>query len=308
MPPGTTIPCRSEKLTHQIQQTDVNDDFFNSLFEPPKYISIHRAFQILCFIIFLGPFKIICSCVLALIWMVTIYILPLFEGIFKTTFEFKTWCHKIMRSILRALLFTLGIVRIDIEGKPQDDTRFLISNHLSIFDFAIHFCSTGYTVIKKANEPGMESLILGSAIDVFYLKHKKRVSPSEQLQNLASDPSFLPILLFPEDSPTNGNAVLAFRTAAFYSEYVIQPVSISYSLGLTPSGFNTIASGDSFSFGLLMRVVSTPFITARLKYLPVDRVKEASVDAAHQAEACQLRIANDLGALAISRSGKAKKD
>ena len=201
-------------------------------------------------------------------------------------------------------------------------TREKILFFYKILNFFLFFYAKPITLVKKAEHPSWETFLTGSVFDIFYLKQRKSISPSEQLANLASDPSFLPILLFPEDKPTNGRAILPFRTAAYYTSYGVQSATIKYFLGLTPPGFNTITSKDTISFGLLWRIFSSPFITCTIKIMDEQVFKTESISEeekddnnnpnkkknqpAQFALQSQLRIANDLGVIAISNSYKNK--
>ena len=313
---GTEIPHKQKDLIKQTELTEVSDEFYKSLFEEPKFLPIHRVFQVLTFIIFFGIVKLIIFFVSVILWLVFIHIISLFESFFKTVLEYKLFSHKILKKFSRFILFSAGFVKLNVQGKMHPNTRIIISNHVSFLDFFLFFHAFPITLVKRADHPGWETLLTGSVFDVYYLKRRKSISPSEQLANVASDPSFLPILLFPEDKPTNGNAVLPFRTAAYYTSYPVQTATIKYFIGLTPPGFNTLASSDNLSMSLLWRTFSAPFITCSIKIMDeqVYKLERSSFEeeedsnqsnrnkASRLALQSQLRIANDLGVLAISNA------
>ena len=314
---GTEIPRKQQELTEQTELTEVNEEFYKSLFEEPQFLLFHKIFQFICFVLFFGIIKVIVFSALVLFWLIAIHILPHFESFFKVTIEYKLFAHKFLKKLIRMILFSCGFVRISVTGKMHPQTRLIVSNHVSFVDFFLFFYALPITLVKKADHPSWETFLTGSVFDIFYLKQRKSISPSEQLANVASDPSFLPILLFPEDKPTNGRAILPFRTAAYYTSYGVQSATIKYFLGLTPPGFNTITSKDTISFGLLWRIFSTPFITCTIKIMDEQVFKTESVSEeeedrnsqstrknqpAQLALQSQLRIANDLGVIAISNS------
>lgn len=303
---GTRIPYYDERLTRQLERTDVNDKFFKSLFEPPTFLTIHRIIQAISFLVFLGPLKLVFSFVMFLMWSVVIRVIPLFESFFKTQKDFKTFSQKILRSLARSFLFTIGIINIDIQGSVDYDARFIVSNHVSLLDYFIYFSICPVTIIKKADIPGWESLLTGTVIDMFYISPKdKYITPAEQLENLASDPNFPPILHFPEGRPTNGHCVLSFKTHAFASNYYAQTASISYYLGFTFRGFNTVYSTDEPNYLLYFRILAIPYLTCKVHFLQHHESKvetERRIPKNQKAEEAQLQVANDLGILAITRS------
>jgi len=297
---GVIIPYDNPNLHDQKELSDVNDDFFQKVFDS-SFLLIHRIFQTICFFVFFGPIKLFASVIVCILWWITMRVLNLFSKLFRTQLQFKLFAHSIMRHFCRFLLFTLGIVNIQIDGKIDKHSRIVLSNHLSVFDFLVQFCVSPVTIVKKSDAPGIESRIFGPIFDVFYLKQKKKVSPSDQLSNLASDPSYLPILLYPEDIATNGSAIMKFRTAAFFCQYQVQATSIQYKLCLTPKGFNSMYCKNVFSFQYLLQILSVPFIQCKLKYHPVltDKNEDEEKDPIMEATKCQLTIANELGSLAI---------
>ncbi|EAX96342.1 hypothetical protein TVAG_066390 [Trichomonas vaginalis G3] len=140
---------------------------------------------------------------------------------------------------------------------------------------------------------------------MFYIKSRDQyITPAEQLEYVASDPSYHPILHFPEDRPTNGNSILSFKTPAFGTDYYVQISSISYFMGFTFQGFNTVASTDDFNVYLFLRLLAMPFITCQIDFLQ-PRISKTElpdqISASKKAEDAQLQIANGLGVLAISR-------
>lgn len=307
------VPYANPDLQSQTELTEVNDEYFKALFEEPKFLPIHKIFQFLCFFVFLGPFKIIICFATLILWFIAINILPFFESFLKTTFLYKMFCHNLLKKLLRVFLFGLGFINIDIEGKVPKETRIIVSNHLSILDFFIYLYAIPVTLVKKSNQPGPEKFFAGSVIDIFYLKTGKDISPSEQLANLTSDPSFLPVLAFPEDRPTSGNAVLMFRTGPFCTDYGIQSSVIKYYLGLTPPGFNSIYTNDEITFMAVLRILACPFLMCKIKILDDvvikgdddDETKKIKPD--EKARISQLRIANELGVLAIPQNMFEKK-
>ena len=306
---ATSIPISQQSFKDQDSTTDVNDDFFQKLFEPPNFLPIHRIFQIFCFFIFFGPVKFIFSLISFILLVFIINVLPLFQRFFSTKLAFKIWAHSIVRYFIRLFLLCLGIFRIKVDGDIDSEVRFFVSNHISILDYLIHFFNTPLTFIESCNiyETSysahsylftFQRIIFGDIFDIFKLKPKKR-GLAYQITKCSSDPSFFPLLIFPEGCPTNGNAIVGFSSEYFETEYPYQPVALQYNLFFTPRGFNSLYSGNFFGF--MFRILSTPFITCSLNYLKRINRKNVVYKSAEIAELCQLKISNEIGVLAVSK-------
>lgn len=308
---STTIPSSQQSLKNQNSPTDVNDEFFQKLFEPPNFLPIHRIFQIVCFFIFLGPIKLVLSLISFFLLFFVINFLPFFKIFFSTNLGFKKWAHSIVRHFIRLFLLCLGVLRIKIDGDIDHEVRFYVSNHLSILDYLIHFYNTPLTIIKASDiyeAPNsfqsflsslqLERIFLGSTFDVFKLKPKKR-GAAYQIAKCSSDPSFFPLLVFPEGYPTNGNAIAGFLSEYFETEYPYQPAAFQYNIFFTPRGFNSMYSGSILDF--IFRILSAPFITCSITYLKKANTKNVAYKPAEIAEICQIKIANELGALAVTK-------
>lgn len=295
---GTFVPRSARRSNKQNDTTDVDDEFYASLFEKPNFLPIHRVWQVLSFFIFFGPIKVFLAAITALLWAGVMSVLPMARKFFKTDIEFKRWSHSIMRQIVRLFLMFLGVIRIDIEGDPTDCTRIFASNSVTILDYLIHFCSTPITIVSENKEDlDIEKIIAGQVFDVFKLKAKKNVC--HQIANAVSDPSYAPLLVFPESTMTNGDAVLAFRDSLFQNDYPAQPVAIQYFMGLTPRGFNSLHFDIQKWFYCVLQFLAIPFITVKLTYLhEIKNVEDATL----KAKMAQMNIAHTLGSLAISRA------
>lgn len=308
---STTIPISQQSFKDQDSTTDVNDEFFQRLFEAPNFLPIHRIFQIFCFILFLGPLKLVLSLISFILLILVVNILPIFQSFFSTKLAFKKWAHSIIRCFIRLFLLCLGVIYIKINGDIDSEVRFYVSNHITILDYLIHISNAPLTFIQfydiyespysfQSNYPilQLERFICGNILDIFKLKAKKR-GIGYQITKCSSDPSFFPSLIFPEGYPTNGNAIAGFLSEYFETEYPCQPVALQYNLYFTPRGFNSLYCGSFFDF--LFRVFSTPFITCSLTYLKKINMKNNLYKPPEIAEMCQLKISNELGTLAVSK-------
>ena len=299
----SSIPRGSNNFKHQISCSDVNDDFLYQLFHLPHFIFIQKFYQFICFILFLAPIKIFLVIISIVIWFLISSCLKLFRSLFKTEIQFKTRSYEITKNIVRMFLFSLGVLRIDISGKQLLDARFLVSNHLSLLDYFIYYSQIPVTFIIKSDSPNSyEKFFTQGIVDIFYLQSKKRRFPSEQLDDCAQDPSYFPILLFPEDVPTTGQAIAPFKKSAFYSECPPQPIALKYNLWFTPNGFNSLFWDGKSIIGLIFRILAVPFMTVNITFLNPERIKSRTLKPTEKAKSAQLQIANELGIIAISKT------
>ena len=299
---GTLVPASVKNLHSQKSATDANDEFYEKLLEPPQFLTVHRVFQGLMFLVFFGPFKILAAAGTFVLWLVVLNILPFLRRFCKWDMEFKTLAHSISRHFLRLFLLSIGIVKINVEGTLGEQARIFASNSVCVLDYLVHFCLGPVTFVKKTDETGSEQLLVGNVFDTFRIKPKKGKA-HYQIEKAASDPSFFPLLVFPEGTATNGDAILRFEDDAFHNEYQFQPVAIQYFMALTPRGFNSLQFDRSELLQFILRVMCVPFMTVTVTYLNADIPKmESSPEA--KAKWCQLKIANHLGCLAITQGAE----
>jgi hypothetical protein len=193
-------------------------------------------------------------------------------------------------------------------GKKSPSARIYVSNSLSIFDYFVYFCCAPITVLWKDTHHGLERSLLQKFFDAFPLRQGRKRT-CHQIANVASDPSFFPLLVFPEGATTNGDAILSFEKDCFLNDYEVQPVAIQYYLGLTLPGFTSLKLEDK-SLGILRliwRILSVPFIFCQVTYLNHPQLKttpQGPGAAEAKAELCQLSLANHLQVLAVRRGNK----
>ena len=141
-------------------------------------------------------------------------------------------------------------------------------------------------------------------LDLIFVDTTKTPNITQALLEYASDPSYLPVVVFPEFRPTNGNKILKFEPVAFASEYYVQPVTIRYRLWLSKFGKNSICQLYNSWVKNLWGLFSTPWITVDVSFLDPQYWKEADqVHPKKRAEQTQLLIANELSVQAVDRSG-----
>jgi hypothetical protein len=298
---GVWVPGPIPQFREHSRVIETTPEFYDFIVKPPVFLGVHYAFQVFHFIVFLGWVKLFFAVIAFLIWMIFLASLSLFKPLFKSKIKFQRFAHSVCKHLVRLFLMCLGIVKISV-GEPVSETaRILVSNSVSILDYFIYFCSTPFTVLQSSDVSGPERLLLGSIFDSFPLRapggKKEKMKAQYRIEHAASDPSLFPLLVFPEQQKTNGDAVLEFDKDPFANDYEIQGAAIRYWLALTPRGFNSL-SGEAI-FPLLFRILAIPFLTVHVDYLKIDERKEPDRDFNKKAETYQIDIANKLKVLPV---------
>jgi len=300
---GTPIPKSSPSFQHQTAPSECTDVFFKHLFQPPSFVPIHRFFQIVTFVVFLGPIKLFLGLVTFVLLVIAAMVLPLFSRFFATPLKFKHWAYGIIHHLVRLFLFSIGVFWLKIEGDPVPNSRVFVSNSVSFLDYLVHFCANPSTIVTGFQIPGF---LVGSIFDSFRLDIRTRAKKDVyRIRDCALDPSYDPPMLFPEGSTTNGGAVIRFANEFFDQcaehRYQVQPVAIQYWLALTPPGFNSLAFAQCSALGVAFRLLAVPWIWVTISYLHAELPKTGDKDGIKYATGCQLAIANRLGSRAISK-------
>ncbi|OHS95906.1 Acyltransferase family protein [Tritrichomonas foetus] len=305
MPLYTECPSHNPDLHDQKELSYLNDKEFLNLFEPVHPSFPMKIYRLFCFILFLGPLKMVLCAFFFFVFFVTVSILPIFRRFFKTTRDFKTWAFFVCRPIVRLALFFFGIVKINIRGQIHEYSRTIVSNHLSLVEalllleqFPVAYLAASY--LSKISFVARTAQVF----DIVFVDRAKRSNITQQLIDIANDPMLLPVVVFPEGKVTNGDALVGFRSGAYISETMVQPLAIRYRMWLTPKTMATVAwNENNFKF-YLYQFFSIPFMTVDIDCLEPLTWKGTTKSPQERAVESELQIANALGVLACSRTNK----
>lgn len=298
-------PTDHPELHNQTELSDMSDKEFMSLFEPLHPSIPIRIYRFLCFILFFGPFKMLFCVLFFFIYFVVVTILPIFRPRFKTNRDFKGWAFGVCKPIVRMAIFFMGIVRIDVKGEPHPDTRTYVANHLSLVEtllilhqFPICYLAAAY--LKNS------TFVLHheKVFDLVFVDRSKHQNISQQIQDIQNDPMLLPVVVFPEGKVTNGEALVGFRSGAYLSPTLVQPIAIRYKMWLTHPQMSTVAWNEDNIPLYLYQMFAIPFMTVELNVLTPINWKGSDKTANEKAAESELQIANALGTLACSRTNK----
>ena len=301
----TEVPYDNPECHDQTELIDNTKEEFMALFEPAKPNLILQIYRFLCFILFLGPFKIILTFVSFAMFYVICGILPKFKGHFRNNREYKKWAQSIVKPFVRAALLSFGIVKINYKGKLHDDARTIICNHLSLIEtlvllneFPVAYLAASYLsthpFIRRTSE----------VFEFVFVDRSKNANVSKQLVNIANDPSLLPVVIFPEGKVTNGDALVGFRTGAFVADTPVQAVTVRFREWLCPRNMATVAWNENNWWLYCYQVYAIPFMTLDITVLEPLKWKGQELTPAEKAVQSELQIANALHTKPFSMTNK----
>jgi 1-acyl-sn-glycerol-3-phosphate acyltransferase len=302
---STVIPNPDEQYTHQVKPLDLTDDEFAVAFSPIRFKWWHRLYQIFCFILFLGPFRLL---IFGLLGGLCMFLVVLIRTIVRylgfRPDSVKFLCADIARIGFRLLFFGLGNIFVRLQGKLDPDARFIISNHFTVLDpFAILLVQNFTPTIKK-------QWLWSSFIKIFldnanpiYVDHED--ASAKEIADQADDSSQFPVLLFPEGARTNGDLLLKFHRSAFITPYRVQPLLIRYRLFFVPNGWNTVTSVQQSFWSALWQVMCIPFFVIEIDALhSISMEVEGKADIGTFMKNAQVLLANHLKIKAVSHSSE----
>lgn len=300
------IPSVHEEFSHQTKLSDVTDEEFENIVSPPNFKWTHRLYQFLCFILFLGPIRLVVGVLCFSFCMLIVYIISAginFLGLYPHHKVINSFCVQIIRIGFRFLFFAFGVIWIQVNGKLDNEARFVISNHVSLIDMFVILILRNVTfVISKDFASNSFIKTICNSFEPVYVS-KLSSGAQKQIIDSADDNDRYPVLLFPEGTTTNGEALLQFQKQAFLTPYKVQPMLIRYSLPIVPPGWNTVSYTSQSYYEYIWQLISLPFCI-----IYVDAIQSISMEAEGKADIdtfttnAQIIFANHLKTKAISRS------
>ena len=194
-------------------------------------------------------------------------------------------------------MLVFGFIKIETEGTLDSNARIYVSNYVSYLDPFMYFSLFPFTYLKF-NHNSTKNFSAHLFSSIFHTKVVK--TSSEKVSRLCCDPYYLNFLVFPEEEPGNGTAIVKFNADAFSTEYVVQPCVIRYSLAFIPETFNSLYNNGTDLFHFFFNILCIPFIKVKISFLDTVVRKGDSAESVQLAEMTQLKMASVIGTLAIS--------
>ena len=306
MPLLSVCPYARDENKHQDHLTDITEEYFRSQLRMNHYTWYHRAYQIVCFIVFLGPIRVIGAALTFIIWgsifAVTRALAEMFGYPPEVTDPFN-WA--IGQFGVRLLVFWLGIIWINVEGELKPDTRVILANHMSAIDpFAVISKFRVTTLLKK--EFGRITLLrsMTGVTRPIYVDRSQACGQTDRIRQRAQDHSAYPLLIFPEGTICRGDIMLKFHKGGFIAGEKVQAICVRFYTPFLPGrDWNSFLWAGPGMPQMLWRVLSMPWSICHMKVLPQTSLEEfGEGDIEKYAVKMQLMMANELGVKAVNMS------
>lgn len=290
-----------ESLHNQKELSPIDREDLQELYEMPKYSASQKCIQLVYFLVFGIP-KLILSSIYMLITGSAFTILCLIWRYTGRDPYFRSMLQRSWAIFARGFLFLIGFVRVDYKGVPDDQCRFILTNHLCFFDGWFFLPFTPKPLAKKEL---FKLPVVGDMLDVYdaiAVDRSKNSGVSKKLIANAADPAAPPITMAPEGATTSGDYMFKFHLGAFLSDVPVQPTAVSYYVYGTSSKISHI-SFFHHSLWQFLVFIGTPFICVEVAFLKPLSLKDVGLDEPRKfADECELIIANYLGVPAYNMS------
>lgn len=301
MKPYFDLP-ENQNLVNQDTLTEISLKDFKDQFAEPQLSCFQKVYRVLTFFIFLGPIRI-------LIFFTSIAITLLFTQVFysiKSLLPFlriSKISSLVMNSLFRICVFSIGVVKINKKGSFHSQARLIVSNHHCLVDSLVVFSQIPCGFVAASYLKSWPVIKIFSRLyDFVFVDRSVQGNFGEQIKLIAANHKRPPLLLFPEGKCTDGRVLVGFRSGAFLTDEIVQPVTIRYRHWFVPKGTTTISWVSNKDLEYFLQLFATPFYTVDLNVLPIEEWKNK--EPWLRARQSQLQIANALGIPAINRSNR----
>jgi len=182
-----------------------------------------------------------------------------------------------LRLLGRTLLFFLGYIYIEEEGRPAPtkEAPIVVSNHLGPVEPIVLAVMTGGMPVSKLENA---SLPLFGALAKAFLPIFVDRTNSNSRQLVKDEIEFraksvmigdfrTPVFLFPEGTTTNGTSVITFKSGAFNPRLPVQPVVVEFPHSEGTFFPSWVAASPSLP-ELAIRMLCQPYNRCKIKWLP----------------------------------------
>jgi 1-acyl-sn-glycerol-3-phosphate acyltransferase len=308
---SSSLPRKSKEFENQLDLTPMTDDEFENLSRPYRASLKIYLFQFFCFLLFLGPLRLISAVGIFIFTFCLIALIRLPMRLAGLSSSPSAPCISVARFGVRCLLFLFGIGIIQLRGVLEPTARFIVANHVSLLDalviFALEDCTT--PIDKSYREYRGLDLLLEAigAIDIDASRpHDTRLRIYRWVDRFRHPP----VLMFPEGflSRGCGDVLLKFENTAFSTSYRVQPVALRYHMLGVPRKWNTFAYRGEGWVSQLWRFFSMPMSVVSVEFLSPISMDHSKSDIDRFLIGAQLSLANALGIPAVDRGEPAYAD
>lgn len=232
-------PIYDPTITPQTELIQLSDEELEKGYIHPPFRWYHRVFQVFCFLIFLGPIRVLLTILSFLIFGVALHLIRGFVHYFKLDLEIgKHLCLNLARFFFRSFAFGCGVFWIRFKGTFDPNARFCISNHCSLIDPFIILIKYNLTPViryEAYNVVFLRRII--ESVDPVYVKRDSQRGQTSMLIERANNPIRFPVLVYPEGTISGGKFLLKFKTGCFLTKHDVQLSTIRYSMPFVPKNW-----------------------------------------------------------------------
>ncbi|XP_051757202.1 lysophospholipid acyltransferase LPCAT4 [Ctenopharyngodon idella] len=182
--------------------------------------------------------------------------------------------HHIILFLSRAVFFSVGFLWIKVKGRQaglKEAPVLAVAPHSGFLDMLV-LCATGLPIVVSRSE-NYKLPVVGALLEFNQSVLVSRKDPesrkkcvSQIRERVTSDGRWPQMLMFPEGTTTNGQALIKFKPGAFLAGVPVQPVLLHY-----PSDPDTVRwtwKGLSW-LGALWHTTSQIYTSVTVEFLPV---------------------------------------
>ena len=299
----SVVPRNYPNLHNQTELSDITDEEFDHQWKEQPFQWYHRIFQVICYLISLGPIRTIIG--LGGFFLCQAIVTGLRYAQLKLKIDrekYKTPLLRISQIGFHFYFIAMGHIWIKKHGQIDPESRVIVTNHTALHDGMIISCCRDCAVVSKASFKVPPYEYLFDMIDPIYVRRDMAGGQTKAIIDHAQREDRLPILIFSEGTITNGDVMLKFHRSAFLTGKKVQPMLIRYSMPLVPKGWNSYAWTVVNTLKYLWDCLSIPLNIVNVYILPSHEISEYNNDVEEFTKQVHLQCANCLGVKAVTRS------
>ena len=309
---GSSVPPKSKEYQNQTEITSITDECFDEIRKPYSATWTLLIYQIICFVMFLGPLRLFFNVFIFFFCSSVIICIRIFLNTFQLPpHTLQNMCLSIARFGIRCILFGFGIFYVKTEGRFDQAARFVIANHVGLLDTFVILIFRDLSVPVSVGYRSYRPLqLLLECIDPIYVNCGKTQQYIRKIYTTVDDFASPPVLVFPEgvNSRVCGEVLVKFSETAFSTPYKVQPVTMRYHMLGVPKGWNTYAYRGENIVSYLWRLVSMPPSMLSIHFLPTMQIDiDGKADIGTFVHVAQLSMANFIGIQAVDRTEEKRK-
>lgn len=205
------------------------------------------------------PVRIILTLLNCTLAVLVAYAVPLWPRVFES----------ILRWLVRFQLTLLGLWWVRVNGKPapRNQAPIVVANHSSLIEAAwllFHTKAATLSAIENSRRPVVGQVAKG--LNTMWVDRTQREGITGQITRHAQSLTGPRVLVFPEGTCGNGQALATFRSGAFVAGVPVQPVAVRYYFGWFDPSWCSV--GPDFP-ALILRMMLSWYTDMEITYLPV---------------------------------------